>query len=91
MAKKSISASLILAAASWAFSACATRASGEPSPQTPGGAEASSTDGGLPNVPLSGKGMIVPSDVKLQPGPNPSGPTPASVSTPAPTTTSSGN
>ncbi|HEY7371016.1 MAG TPA: hypothetical protein VIF57_02485 [Polyangia bacterium] len=65
--------------------ACATRSSAEPSAQTPGGAEASSADAGLPNVPLTGKSVIVPSDVKLQPGPNPAAPTPASISTPAPT------
>jgi hypothetical protein len=83
MAKKSISASLILAAASSVFSACAARSSAEPPAQTPSAAEPSSADAGLPNVPLTGKSVIVPSDVKLQPGPNPSAPTPASVSTPA--------
>jgi hypothetical protein len=50
--------------------ACAPRASTEPPPNLPAStAAASEQDGGLPAVPLRGKGVIVPSDVKLEPGP----------------------
>ena len=71
---KSIGQRLILAA-SMAFPwACGPKAIDGPQPQTPATVE-TSADAGLPNVPLTGRGVVVPSDVKLEPGPK--GPTPS--------------
>ena len=80
MAKKSIIASLIFATGFSLLPACASRTMAEPPAQTPAGAEAAPADAGLPAVPLTGKGVIVPSDVKLEPGPTTSAPRPPGVS-----------
>ena len=64
---KSIGQWMISAAAAISFSACTPKATTAPPPQTPVAAD--SSDGGFPNVPLTRKGVVVPSDVKLQPGP----------------------
>lgn len=48
---------------------CARKATAVPPPQVPTSAAPSSADGGWPAVPLTGKGVITPSDVKLEPGP----------------------
>ena len=68
---KSIRHWLISAAAAVSLSACAPKVSSAPPPQAP--AVADSPDGGFPNVPLTKKGVIVPSDVKLEPAPKPEG------------------
>jgi hypothetical protein len=66
---------------------CAPKAVSEPPPQTPAALE-TAPDAGLPAVPLTAKGVVVPSDVKLEPAPReaalPSGSTPASTASPAP-------
>lgn len=49
--------------------ACARRASADPPSHVPAGAASTPGDGGLPAVPLTRKGVITPSDVKLEPGP----------------------
>jgi len=69
MAMKSIGRWLIFAATVVSLSACTPKATTAPPPQVP--AAADTTDGGFPNVPLTKKGVIVPSDVKLEP---PAGP-----------------
>jgi hypothetical protein len=65
--------------------ASASRRRADPPPQTPTAAEAS-PDGGLPAVPLQGKGVVVPSDVKLEPAPgaaaSPTAVVPSSTATP---------
>lgn len=58
---------LVVALAFALFPACAARAPSEPPPQMPAAAEAASADAGLPMVPLNQKGVVVPSDVKLEP------------------------
>ncbi len=63
---------LISAAAAVSLSACTPKVTSDPPPQTP--AAADSPDGGFPNVPLTRKGVVVPSDVKLEPAPKPEGP-----------------
>jgi len=68
---KSIGQWLILAAIAVSFSACTPKATTAPPPQVP--AAADSADGGFPNVPLTKKGVIVPSDVKLEPPAGPEG------------------
>jgi len=72
MAMKSIGQWMISAAAAISFSACTPKATTAPPPQTPVAAD--SSDGGFPNVPLTRKGVVVPSDVKLEPAPRPEGP-----------------
>ncbi len=71
MAKNSLGTTLFLTAGVLLLPACASRTRADPPPQTPAGAEATPTDAGLPPVPLTGKGVVVPSDVKLEPGPKP--------------------
>jgi hypothetical protein len=71
MAMKSIRHWLMSAAAVVSLSACTPKATTAPPPQAP--VLADSPDGGFPNVPLTKKGVIVPSDVKLEPGPKPEG------------------
>jgi hypothetical protein len=51
------------------FAACASNKGSDPPPRSPAAAEASSPDGGLPMMPLNRKGVVVPSDVRLQPAP----------------------
>jgi hypothetical protein len=68
MTRRSIERRVIaLAGAVWLWG-CSSTAVNEPPPQTPS-AEETAADAGLPAVPLTGKGVVVPSDVKLQPGP----------------------
>jgi hypothetical protein len=62
---------MILAAVVGFLAACGTRPIADPPPQTPSTAEGTSADAGLPPVPLTGKGVVVPSDVKLDPEPKP--------------------
>ena len=57
--------------ASLLVGACGPKAGTQPPPQTPAAAEPSSPDAALPPVPLKGKGVVVPSDVKLEPEPVP--------------------
>jgi hypothetical protein len=67
MAGTSFRLSLILRAGVLALLACAPKANVDPPSRTP--TVESSSDAGLPMVPLTGKGVVVPSDVKLDPGP----------------------
>ena len=65
---------------------CGPKPPKEAPPQTAGHVPIES-DAALPPVPLTGKGVVVPSDVKLQPGPAEAktpatGPTGASFSPP---------
>ena len=71
MAITSISRWLVLVPAVVLLAACAPKASTDPAPQRPTSPEASSADAGYPPVPLTGKGVVVPSDVKLETGPKP--------------------
>jgi hypothetical protein len=80
MADKSIILSLIFATGTLLLPGCASRTTTEAPPQTPAGTEAASPDAGLPAVPLTGKGVIVPSDVKLEPSPKASTSVPAGIS-----------
>ena len=83
MAIKSISRWLVLAPAAMLLAACAPKASTDPAPQRPTSPETSSADAGHPNVPLVGEGVIVPSDVKLDPGPKTAAqPSPGATSPP---------
>ena len=67
---KSIGRGLILlAGASW-LAACGPKATGEPPPQNPG-IVPTPLDAALPVVPLGDRGVIVPSDVKLETPPKP--------------------
>jgi len=69
---------LIFAAAVAVFPTCGPKPVRDSPPQTPVAAQPtvpSSPDAGLPAVPLTGKGVIVPSDVKLEPAPPTAGPT----------------
>ena len=68
---KSIRHWLISAVVAVMFSACAPQTTNAPPPQAPAAADV--PDGGFPNVPLTKKGVIVPSDVKLEPAPKPEG------------------
>jgi hypothetical protein len=77
---------IMLANAAWLWGwGCAPKAVSEPPPQSPGALE-TAQDAGLPAVPLTANGVIVPSDVKLQPGPKeaalPSGGAPAATASP---------
>lgn len=86
MTTKSISRALIVAAAAAVgLAACGPKAIGEPPPQTPAHVE-TSADAGLPAVPLTGRGVVVPSDVKLQPGPRPATTSPATGAPSGPAT-----
>ena len=67
---KRISKGLILAAGAIGLWACGPKASNDPPPQIPARIE-TSADAGLPSMPLTGKGVIMPSDVKLESGPKP--------------------
>jgi hypothetical protein len=58
---------MALVCAVW-LSGCRPAAVNQPPPQTPATVQ-TAPDAGLPMVPLTKKGVIVPSDVKLQPGP----------------------
>lgn len=65
---------LIIAAAAAVLPTCGPRPVRDSPPRTPVSAQAqppepSSPDAGLPAVPLTGKGVIVPSDVQLEPAP----------------------
>jgi hypothetical protein len=79
MTMKSIGRGLILLVGTTWLAACGPKAMGEPPPQNPGTVP-TALDAALPVVPLSGRGVIVPSDVKLETPPkpltSPSGPTP---------------
>jgi hypothetical protein len=88
MTMQSIGRRLILVTGALALCACGPRAINNPPPQTPASAE-TSADAGLPAVPLTGKGVIVPSDVKLQPASNPT--TPPATATTSPTATPNAN
>ena len=54
----------VLGGAAW-LGACGPKAVGEPPPQTPSSVP-TSADAALPAVPLSGSGVVVPSDVKME-------------------------
>jgi hypothetical protein len=71
MLSKSIGRRLILGAVVGLLAACGTRPIADPPPQTPANAEGTSPDAGLPPVPLTRKGVVLPSDVKLDPEPKP--------------------
>ena len=60
---------LILGAAAAVLAACTPKVTRDPTARTPAQAEEAAGDAGFPMVPLEGKGVIVPSDVKLEPGP----------------------
>jgi hypothetical protein len=62
---KSIGRGLILLAGAIWLGACGPKATGEPPPQSAGNLPTSS-DAALPAVPLSGHGVIVPSDVPVE-------------------------
>jgi len=57
---------IALAGLLW-FGGCGPKAVNEPPPQTP--AAVTPADAGLPAAPLARKGVIVPSDVKMQSAP----------------------
>ena len=88
MTTNAIGRRLILVTGAVALSACGPKAIDGPQPQTPASIE-TSADAGLPAVPLTGKGVIVPSDVKLEPAPNP--PAPPATGTPSATATPNAN
>ena len=67
---KSIGRGLILLAGATWLTACGPKATGEPPPQNPGSVP-TPLDAALPVVPLGGRGLIVPSDVKLETPPKP--------------------
>lgn len=66
---ESIGRSLILVTGAIAIAACGPKVTSSPPPQTPPAAEATSPDAALPAVPLTGRGVVVPTDVKLEPPP----------------------
>jgi len=76
---------ILLAGASW-LAACGPKATGQPPPQHPGTVP-TPLDAALPVVPPSDRGVIVPSDVKLETPPkpltSPSAPPPGPASPPA--------
>ena len=69
MAIESIGRWLVLGPAVVLLAACGPKANTDPAPQRPTAPETSSVDAGHPMVPLTGEGVIVPSDVKLEPPP----------------------
>jgi hypothetical protein len=73
MAMASIGRWLVLAPAVVLLAACAPTAATGPAPQSPTSSETSSADAGHPAVPLTGKGVIVPSDVSMDPSPKRTG------------------
>jgi len=68
MATTSIVRGLILAVGAWAAASCGPNVVNEPPPQTAGSVP-TSADAGLPFVPSNRRGVVVPSDVKLEPPP----------------------
>jgi hypothetical protein len=80
MKMASVGRRLIVIAGMAGLGACGHKASGDSPPQNPSTLSAS-PDAGLPVVPLGRRGVIVPSDVKLenQMTPLPSGPSPSSA------------
>jgi hypothetical protein len=79
---KSIGRGLILLVGAGWLAACGPKATGEPPPQNPGSAP-TALDAALPVVPLGGRSVIVPSDVKLETPPKPLTSPSAPASTPA--------
>jgi hypothetical protein len=77
---------IALAGVGWLW-ACSPKVASEPPPRTPAAAE-TPPDAGLPAQPLARKGVIVPSDVKLQTAPNETSPAAAPS---GPSTTLGGN
>jgi hypothetical protein len=73
MSPKSIGTRLILLASVAFILSCGPKAVSDPPPRTAASVP-TDADAGLPMVPLTGRGVAVPSDVKLEPAPNP--PTP---------------
>ena len=67
---KSIGRGLILLAGATWLGACGPKATGEPPPQNPGSVP-TALDAALPVVPMGDRGVIVPSDVKLETPPKP--------------------
>jgi hypothetical protein len=63
----SIGRGVILAVGLTLLAACASKPMTDPAPQAQSSADPSAADAGLPVVPLTRKGVIVPSDVKLEP------------------------
>ena len=72
----------VFGSAAW-LTACGPKAIGEPPPQNASSVP-TSADAGPPIVPLTGRGLVVPSDVKLETAPEPTTPpaglTPATAS-----------
>jgi hypothetical protein len=71
MTARSLRAGLVLFAGAACTSACGPTPSSEPPPRV-AGAVPTAIDAGPPVVQPTGRGVIVPSDVKLEPPPNPS-------------------
>ena len=67
---KSIGRGLILLAGATWLGACGPKAMGEPPPQNPGSVP-TALDAALPVMPMGDRGVIVPSDVKLETPPKP--------------------
>jgi hypothetical protein len=84
MATTSIGRQLILAAGITVLAACASKTVTDPPPQTPAVEQTSPTDAALPPVPLTRKGIVVPSDVKLAPAPPSATPPAPAITNPAP-------
>ena len=68
MATTSMARWLLLLAGAGAFGGCGPKVASDPPPQDVSSVSTES-DGGLPAVPLTRTGVVLPSDVKLQPGP----------------------
>ena len=67
MRSRSSSRWLLAIAGAALLGACGPARVNEPPPQNPGSSQPSA-DGGLPVVPLTRRGVIVPSDVNMSPG-----------------------
>jgi hypothetical protein len=76
MATTAMARWLLLFAGAGILCGCGPKVASDPPPQNVSSVPAES-DGGLPAVPLTREGVVVPSDVKLQPGPK-DAPPPAS-------------
>jgi hypothetical protein len=74
---------ILLAGAAW-IAACAPKAVGEPPPRVAGSVP-TDADAGLPPMPLTKRGVVVPSDVKLETAHGPATSPPNAPLTGAPT------
>jgi hypothetical protein len=68
MATTAMARWLLLLAGAGVLGGCGRKVASDPPPQNVSSVPTES-DGGLPAVPLTRTGVVVPSDVKLQPGP----------------------